>query len=141
MLRKFGVPEKLVRLLISLHCNFNVQFSVDGVIQKLQCSVGVKQRDVLGPILFNFYIAVIMSFWRKLYGSELCLFRSKEDFFMTSRKPTTADEEFPLLDSEYADGTGVLFPTRHSLATETPKLNYHFERFGMEIHLGNSRTK
>ena len=82
-----------------------------------------------------------MSSWRKLYGSELCLFRSKEDLVMTGRKPTTADEEFPLLDSEYADDTGVLFPTRHSLATEIPKLIHHFERFGMEIHLGNSRTK
>ena len=122
VLRKFGVPEKIVRLLISLHCNFDVQFSVDGVVQKLRCSVGVKQGDVLGPILFNFYIAAIMSSWRKLHERELCLYRSKEDFVMTGRKPAAAGEEFPLLDSEYADDAGVLFPTRHSLATETPKL-------------------
>ena len=47
---------------------FDVWFSVDGVVQKLQCSVGVKQVDVLGPIFFKFYIAAIMSSWRKLYG-------------------------------------------------------------------------
>ena len=60
---------------------------------------------------------------------------------MTGRKPTTEGEEFPLLNSEYADDAGVLFPTQHSLATETPKLIHHFERFGMEIHLGNTRTE
>ena len=60
---------------------------------------------------------------------------------MTSRKPATEGEDFPLLDSEYADDTGVLFDTRETLVLETPKLIQHIECFGIEIHLGNTITK
>ena len=95
----------------------------------------------MSPIVFNFYITAVMSSWRSVYEGEMCMFRTKKDFIMTGRKPATEGEDFPLLDSEYADDTGVLFDTRETLVVETPKLIQHFERFGMEIHLGNTITK
>ena len=141
ILLKYGVPPKIVRLLICLHVDFDVQFDVDGVTQQIKCSVGVKQGDILGPMLFIFYIAAVMSSWRSIYGGSLCIFRTRPDFVLTGRKHDACGEEFALQDSEYADDTGIPFDSREDLETETPILINHFRRFGMEIHLGNRTTE
>ena len=65
------------------------------------------------------------------------MFRSKEDFVLTGRRPQTKGTDFSFGDSEYADDTAVLFPTRESLEYYTPLLLKHFERFGMEVHTGD----
>ena len=88
MLRKFGVPEKLVRLLIALHKTVNVKFDVDEVQVILQSVIGVKQGDLLGPQLFTFHICAIMMAWRREHHTEysLCEFGTKMDSVVRSRK-------------------------------------------------------
>ena len=46
-----------------------------------------------------------------------------------------------MLDSEYADDTGIVFDSRRDMVSETPIVIRHFRRFGMEIHQGNRVTK
>ena len=60
ILERFGVPFKLVNLLKALHKAFKVKFTVDDVIETMNCSIGVKQGDILGPHLFMFFIAAVM---------------------------------------------------------------------------------
>ena len=60
VLEKFGVPPKLLRLLKSLHAHVEVSFVVNEITQTIECVIGVKQGDILGPILFTFYLATIM---------------------------------------------------------------------------------
>ena len=133
---KFGVPTKLVRLLIVMHKKVDVD--VDGVTKVLSSIIGVKQGDLLGPILFTFYIAAIMITWRAEHSYEACLYRSRPDHRMTGRRPTTgsAADELTIIDSEYADDTGMPFPSRKILEEQAPKVYAHFERWGMEIHAG-----
>ena len=136
---KFGVPTKLVRLLIEMHKKVDVKFDVDGVTKVLSSIIGVKQGDLLGPILFTFYIAAIMITWRAKHEYEACLMRSKPDHQMTNRRWQTAGrtmEEFEIIDSEYADDTGMPFPSRAVLEAQAPQVYTHFLRWGMEIHAG-----
>ena len=56
ILAKFGVPPKLISLLRALHVDFKVKFTVDKVTKTLECIIGIKQGDILGPILFTFLI-------------------------------------------------------------------------------------
>ena len=137
VLEKFGVPPKLISILKALHKNINIKFEVDGVTHTINCIIGVKQGDVLGPILFVIFIAAVMITWRSAVDRPLCMFRSKEDFVLTGRRPQTKGTDFSFGDSEYADDTAVLFPTRESLEYYTPLLFKHFERFGMEVHTGD----
>ena len=138
ILLKFGVPPKLVSLLTSLHEHVYVKFNVDNVGHIITCIIGVKQGDILGPILFTFFVAAVMITWRMTFGGPLCLFRTKRDFVMTGRSYRAYGDEFPLYDSEYADDTAVLFESRASLDEGVPQLIVHFARFGMEVHTGNT---
>ena len=109
ILTKFGVPIKLVSLLKALHKDFTVKFSIDDIDKSIRNTIGVKQGDILGPILFLFFICAVMTTWRSKFHVEPCIFRSKRDAKMTGRSYTARGESFHLLDSEYADDTAVLF--------------------------------
>ena len=56
---------------------------------------------------------------------------------LTGRRFTVWGEEFAVLDSEYADDTAVLFPTRQDLEDGVPKVISHFAKWGMEVHSGS----
>ena len=141
ILEKFGVPPKLVSLLKSLHETVHVKFKVDGVEKVIRSTIGVKQGDILGPILFTFFLAAVMITWRETFEGPVCMFRTKPDFVMTGRSHRAYGDEFEVPDSEYADDTAALFVSRESLDTNVPLLIGHFARFGMEVHTGNTRTE
>ena len=56
---------------------------------------------------------------------------------LTGRRCTARGEEFAVPDSEYADDTAVLFPTRQDLEDGEPKIMSHFAKWGMEVHSGS----
>ena len=138
VLRKFGVPEKLMKLLIALHKNTTVKFTVNDITHTIKCTIGVKQGDILGPILFTIYLAAVMITWRIKHERPLCLFSTKEDFVLTGRRSNMKGEEFSIADSEYADDTAVLFETRKQVVESVPSLIAHFRQWGLEVHVGNS---
>eukprot|EP00966_Prymnesium_polylepis_P326097 7382026-Prymnesium_polylepis.1 len=96
---RYGVPPKLVELLIALHASVLVKFEIDGVLKTLLSIIGVKQGDLLGQNLFNFFICAIMKTWRLEPSYALCLLCSREDFTLTGRPPATHGVEFAVSDS------------------------------------------
>ena len=139
LLEKFGVPPKLVRLLKALHKHVIVKFEVEGLEHEVNCTIGVKQGDILGPVLFIIFMAGVMSDWRKITDCPAIVFLSKPDNVITGRRPTAKGTPFELNDSEYADDTAVLFDSRQSAVEYCPLLVNHFRQYGMEIHTGDVR--
>ena len=62
------------------------------------------------------------------------------DDILTGRRYTARGEEFAVSDSEYADETAVLFPTRQELDDGVPKVMAHFAKWEMEVHYGSRAT-
>ena len=138
LLGKFGVPPKLVRLLKVLHVGVSVKFEVDGIKHEVICTIGVKQGDILGPVLFIIFMAGVMLTWRKTAADcPPLIFRTKEDDVLTGRRYTAKGDELQLNDSEYADDTAALFVSRESMERYCPPLVEHFHSYGMEIHVGD----
>ena len=139
LLGKFGVPQKLVSLLKALHNDLIVKFEFDGIVHEVNCTIGVKQGDILGPVLFIIYMAGVMNNWKKVSDCPAIVFRTRMDDVLTGRRHTTKGECFELNDSEYADDTAVLFDSRSTAAKYCPLLVRHFKEYGMEIHSGDER--
>ena len=136
---KQGVPPKLVSLLRSLHTTVKVKFEHEGITQTLDSIIGVKQGDLLGPDLFIFFMAAVMKTWRSSNSSKfsLCCVKSKADFQLTGRRPTEKGETFNVPDSEYADDTAFLFESRADCERMTPLMVKHFDKWGLEVHVGS----
>ena len=113
-----------------------MKFTINEVTNTVECIIGVKQGDILGPILFTFYLAAIIITWKAEFARPLCMFRTKSDFVMTGRNINADGDDFALPDSESADDTAVLFVSRGNLAESTPVMIRHFARFSMDIHAG-----
>ena len=136
VLERFGVPPKIVSLLKSLHNNFEVKFTIDNVTHTISCTIGVKQGDVLGPILFTFFLPAVIITRRSTTNIPLCVFKTKNDAQMTGRSYRAYGEEFSLHDSEYADDIALIFDSREDSEIGIPLCMAHFSRFGMEVHSG-----
>ena len=98
VLEIFGIPAKLIRLLKSLHAHFEVKFVINDVTKSIESIIGVKQGDILGPLLFIFYLASVMISWRNAYDRPVCIFHTKFDDVLTGRRYNTKRnvEEFSL---------------------------------------------
>ena len=83
ILTKCGIPKKLVDLLRALHNDFKVKFTVDDVISTIACVIGVKQGNILGPILFTFFIAPVMIAWKAMNNVTACIFHGKNNTKLT----------------------------------------------------------
>ena len=137
VLGKLGVPSKIIQLLKSLHTHFVVKFSVNDIFHEILNIIGVKQGDVLGPRLFNLFVFAVMLTWHLLDSRPLCIFYTKSDFILTGRSyRARGGQVFNLPDSQYADDTALLFTSRQSLEESTPQMISHFEKFGLQIHVG-----
>ena len=80
-------------------------------------SIGVKQSDVLGPMLFTFFHH---SNHMQLESEMFCHAVAHDgNAQMTGRPFKAHGEPVTLLDSEYADDTAVIFDNRNDAIVES----------------------
>ena len=83
------MPLKLILLLKFLHANVQVKFVVNDVTKSIESIIGVKQGDILGPLLFIFYLAAVMLTWRATHQRSLCIFHIELNDILTGRRYNT----------------------------------------------------
>jgi len=135
ILDKSGVPRKIINLIRTLHTDVNVSFKIGNSSRSFSNSIGVKQGDTLGPLLFLFFITAILKTWQDTSLVNACHFRSMFSLEkLHGRRPSTIGDPFSLLTSAYADDTAAFFTNREEATAGVQEIYAHFARFGMEIH-------
>ena len=77
------------------------------LISTIACVIQVKQGDILGPILFTFFIAAKLITWKATSNVTACIFYGKNNAKLTGRSYRARGEKVLLLDSEYADDQAI----------------------------------
>ena len=78
ILDKSGVPRKIINLIRTLHTD--VSFEIGNSSRSFSNSIGVKQGDTLGPLLFLFFITAILKTWQDTSLVNACHFSSDPCF-------------------------------------------------------------
>ena len=151
VLRKFGVPEDLMTVIQNLHKNCSVLFSIGKEIREIPSTTGVKQGDVLAPILFLFFIQAAVTTMTNApeWTFERCRFNCSHrdqppDLNNGRRTVKEGDETFEMIMSLYADDAAFIFTTRDDLVNATTFINSHLKRFGLTMHVapkGSTKSK
>ena len=94
-----------------------------------------------GPDLFIFFMAVVMKTWRSSQNYNLCCIHTKAVFQLTRRKHRNKGEWHNISDSEYADDTVFIFESRTDCERMAPLMAKHFDRWGLEVHVGTKINK
>ena len=137
ILRRFGLPDHFVNIVIRLHENAKIKVKVGSVDSELESSIGVRQGSCEGPVLFLFIMQAAMETMN--WPVPKPEFRTRTDGVTmgekSERKRGAATFEFWL--SLFADDCALFFNTRSDLITGTSYLFNHLRKFGLLMHVGN----
>lgn len=111
-----------------------MKFVIGDVVRTINNIVGVKLGDILGPLLFTFYVTAIIETWKLSCDIPFCVFCTKKDYVMTGRRIIIKGEDFELSDSEYADDTALLFENRYNTQQGSILIYNHSNCSGMDIY-------
>jgi hypothetical protein len=139
VLRKLGCPERFVARIKALHDTVIILIRKGDDEIRVRSWAGVRQGDILGPPLFNLYMAAVLFTFRKLKTTSDCEFLtdpSAGSFVIHGRKRQTKGDTVVVNEVMYADDTGLLNRTRNDLTLDLRLIRVHFVAFGMNMHAG-----
>jgi len=143
-LRLLGCPEHLLNIIKSLHRDVLLLLSEDDESTSLRANRGVRQGDIIGPPLFNLFMAAVFLTWQKKKQTSKVQFYCDADrhsFVLRGRPVNQAGIRFIFDTSLYADDTNALAADRTALASDLRGLISHFKLFGFIIHQGAPGVK
>ena len=136
VLRKFGLPDHFINIVIRLHTNATIKFKVGEVDTAVPSSIGVRQGSVEGPSLFLFIMQAAL---------ETVDWPAAKPLFSTRAEGVTQGERwdrkkdvelFNLWMSLFADDCALLFTNREDMIAGTNHIYHHLKRFGLLMHIG-----
>lgn len=142
ILRRFGLPEHFVNIVIRLHEGAKIKLKIGETEKDIASTIGVRQGSCEGPVLFLFIMqaAIETLVWPTgVSRPEFCT--TKEGRTMGekwSRKRGVTI--FELWASLFADDCAVFFNSRLELVVGTQHLFSHLRKFGLEMHVGRGST-
>ena len=150
VLQKYGMPERFIKVVMSLYQDFTVKLAVgEAGDVEVPSTVGVLQGSNLSPVLFIIFIQAVMEVAQAKLSLSKPVFRTKMDGVTHGRRYNTGGAlsrgtgvtEFVMGDSFYADDGAFIFLTRADCEATMNILYTQFLRFGMKIHIGRNGGK
>ena len=150
ILKLYGIPDNLITILKKLHTNITYIMKVGDEEVEIEGTVGVKQGDNLGPILFILLIQAVASTLDKKWTFDTPNFRKhalkKNDSikYNPSLKKkvskSTLGMAFSFWKSYFVDDAAYVFLSRKVIEDTSKLIKSYFTRFGLNVHCGDKRN-
>jgi hypothetical protein len=140
ILRKFGMPDHFINIVIRLHVGSVIKVKVGEVEVEVPSTIGVRQGSCEGPSLFLFIMQACMETaeW-PVPKPQFCTVETGPiTGARSSRKRNVTT--FDLWSSLFADDCALLFESRSDLIEGTNYIFHHLQRFGLLMHIGKGDT-
>ena len=140
VLRRFGLPDHFVNIVIRLHEGATVKFKVGDIDTSLPSTIGVRQGSCEGPALFLFIMQAALETMEWPVDQPLfCTLEEGVTMGQNIRKKKGVTT-FSLWKSLFADDCAVLFNTREDMIKGANYLFNHLQLFGLQMHVGRGNT-
>jgi len=103
VLRRYGMPDHFVKVLIRLHCGAKVKVKIGEVDSEIDSTIGVRQGSCEGPVLFLFIMQAAMETLEWPEGV------SKPELTTREYGKTTGEREPPVCAMPVRLNFGLLF--------------------------------
>ena len=142
ILRKAGVPDKLVTIISSFHASMSANLSIPDIeAEPIEVQNGLRQGCCMAPALFNIFMWAVFQLWQREVadipeiglpvssnsGPSLLFKRQKTDTINIHR------------DCQFADDSALIATTHHGATLALSRFMDVATRFGLTINL--SKTK
>ena len=138
VLRKFGCPEKFIKLTAALHNGMQAHVLYGNAQSKdFAVSTGVKQGCVLAPTLFSLYLAAMLEVaFRSTEEGVYIQTRHNADLFNVSHfKAKTKTERILVKELLFADDSAIVAHTAEGTQALVDRFESAARRFGLKLNI------
>ena len=142
VLKKLGVPDVLVEIVMSFHSNMQVRVRVDGeLLEEIEVTNGLGQGCTMAPTLFNLFACAVAERWternREVEGAGTrILYKLDQQLF---RRSTRKASELCLHKGEFADDVVLMARLKDAAAAASRAYVDVTRAFGMTVSI--TKTK
>ena len=142
VLRRYGMPDHFVKVLIRLHYGAKVKVKIGEVDSEIDSTIGVRQGSCEGPVLFLFIMQAAMETLEWPEGVSKPEFMTREYGKTTGERASRVRDasSFELWTSLFADDCVLLFQSRDDLIRGSSHIFAHLRKFGLCMHVGRGNA-
>ena len=141
-MRKLGVPEVLVEIVMSFHEGMEARVRVgDKLLDEIEVRNGLRQGCTMAPTLFNLYACVVAEQWlervKDVEGVGTCIFNKMDQQLF--RRNTRRAGQGCFRECQFADGVALLATTCKAAEEAIRAYQDVAPAFGLNVNI--SKTK
>jgi hypothetical protein len=149
ILKKYGIPDALIKVVKKMYNNCTVSCKLGNKTININYNTGVQQGDNASPILFAYIMQAFLDTLKtNVKASEFRFFQPPKNGNLKASngrligQPTSSKgTPFSFNNVFFVDDSVFITDNRAELETLTPILVQHFQRLGMQMHVGENNTK
>ncbi len=139
ILLKYGIPPRMVNIIMSLHEEMKAEVLVDGqTTPEIDVTNGLRQGCSIAPTLFNLYFNAVIMCWRdrcQSLGVDI-LYKCGGKLIGEKTRRPSADKVTELL---FADDAAVMSPDRESMEEAAQVLGEVTSEWGLTVSVPKTK--
>ena len=138
--RSFSIPEKIISILQALHHNTTgIVRAEEQTSEKFPINVGVKQEDVLSPVLFNLFLDAVTRVAMNKHPDKGVSLEYCDDAPILFNYRHKLNQKLMIQSLAYADDIVLVSSNLDDLNCLVQSVNQTFNNFGIQLNLAKNK--